>query len=201
MNNENRKDELAEHCEFLSRRQIHKLPNTLIRQIARAKNMINFGQHRLTLMRDQCPFRIALDDPAMNLVYDQIRKGEYLPRTVWQVVYVKLLLEFHWLGDLLLENARTQGEILAFAAKRHATTQAMETIEVENNIRVNLTPSERWQPYDDQFLNYERDAKAFWIDDLKEQLRGAVASELHWLNTLHKHGHSKISSSLSFCDY
>jgi len=197
MNNENRKDELAEHCEFLSRKQIHNLPNTLICQIARAKNMINFGQQRLNQMRDQCPFHLALDDDAMKLIYNQIRRGEYLPRTAWEVEYVKLLLEFHWLGSLLLETARTQADILVFAAKRHATARALEAIELQHSIRAAATPSERWQPDDAHFLNHEDDAKVFWINDLKEQLRGAVAAELHWLNTLHKHGHSKsLSDSL-----
>jgi len=190
MSNENRKDELAEHCEFLSRKQIHNLPHTLIRQIARAKNMINFGTHRLNQMRDQCPFALALDDNAMKITYNQIRRGEYLPRVLWQVEYVKLLLESQWLGSLLLENGRTQNEILAFATRRHTTTRALEAIETLHT----AGPTGRWQPAEDQFVQYERDAKVFWMDDLKEQLRGAIAAELHWLNTLHKHGHSRISA-------
>lgn len=196
MNCENRKDELSEHLEFLSKNQIEELPMTIIRQITRAENMIYYGQSRLTELRSQCPFDIDMRDEAMTRLYKQIQTDCFFPKTPWEVGYVRLLMEYNWLGSLLTLD-HNPNMLMQFASKRAATLRQIEVHEKEQKIKVTATISQRWKDTDNSYIVRVEQAKACWIDDLKELLRAAVAVELHWYNTLHKHGHSKDSLLVS----
>lgn len=187
MNCENRKDELSEHCEFLARKQISKIPKTLVRQITRAKNMIHYAQERLIQLRTApTSFQVDLSDDGMKRIYEQICNGTFTPAIQWQVGYCRVLLEYNWLGRIVVER-RSPSEILIYAAKRAAAQKSLELVEHEHRIKV----SERWKDDCAEYQQHVVQAEEFWINDLKDDLRSAVATELHWLNTLHKHGHSR----------
>lgn len=191
MNCENRKDEFSEHCEHLARRQVASLPSTLIRQIARAKNMIHFGQERLDQLRDRNPFQIDVSNESMKGLYLEIRAQTFLPEKPWPVIYVRLLLEYSWLGSLLIEERWTPIEINVFAAKRSALLKSIQQQEKDHQIIVSDRFSQRWTEMTPNFIENRVLAQNSWIDDVKEDLRAAVTTELHWMNTLHKNGHSK----------
>lgn len=191
MNCENRKDEFSEHCEFLAKKQIAALPSTLTRQIARAKNMMHFGQERLNLLRQHNPFQIDVGNESMKALEVEIRSGVFLPEKPWQVLYVRFLLEYNWLGTLLTQEVYNPTEITQFAALRASLLKQIQQIEKEHNITVNGRTSQRWTSITPQFVETKQISEGVWVDDTKERLRSAVATELHWMNTLHKHGHSK----------
>lgn len=189
---ENRKDELSEHCEVLSRNQIEDLPKTLIRQIGRAKNMIYFARTRLELLRQHNRFDVDVSDQGMLILYEHLMNGTFVPQIPWKSKYVRYLMEHHWLGMMLTNDECSASEVIGFAEKRVRCSKIIEGIEKEHQIRSKARPTQRWNEGHEEFVSLKEQASAVWIDDLKDQLRVAVADELHWYNTLHKHGHSNL---------
>ena len=155
--------------------------------------MQHFEQSFINQLRAANNFVIDLSDQAKEELHLRIRSDTFVPARLWQTQYVRLLLESHWLGGLLATNDHTTQEFLIFAVRRASTLKAIESLEIANNLRVNARPSQRWTTEDQSFLDRKALAESCWIDDLKEDLRTAAATELHWLNTLRRHGHGKFA--------
>lgn len=199
MTNHNRKDELAQHCEFLSKNQIIKLPETFDRQIARAKNMCFFGDTRLRALRLRNPYAdLALHDEAMEHLYQEIQGDGFVQQREWKPLYVRYIMEYDWLRELLLQDHWSQADLIMFSNKRASVLKLMEAIEKANNIRAKATPSQRWS-LDNQLHNeHHQNARNLWLDELTGAIRASVTKELHWRGMLNDHGHSKITR-LNFC--
>lgn len=196
MSNHNRKDELAEHFEFFSRKQIERLPDTFIRQISRAKNMHYFGNLRLRLMRDQNPYNaLNLDDEAMEALYEEIQADEFIQNHDWKPTYVRYLMEYNWLGDVM-GGTYSPTQVFEFANKRAAALKQIQGIEKSHRIRANLVPSQRWSLDDATHIEHIPTARNIWLDELTAGIRVSVTKELHWMSMLHNHGHSRFELSV-----
>lgn len=188
MTNHNRKDELADHFECFSQKQIARLPETLNRQISRAKNMIYFGGKRMRELRERNPFMdLRLDTAAMELIYEEIQAEEFVRAREWKPLYVRYLLEYHWLATVLQEPHWTPPEIYDFANKRGAALSALEGIEKSQRIRFH----NRWVSDDENHTLHKESAQHMWLDELTGTIRTSVTKELHWRSMLHNHGHGK----------
>lgn len=192
MTNHNRKDELAEHCESFSKKQIERLPETMNRQISRAKNMMFFGGKRLIELRERNPFPdLALDDDAMRILYREIQAEDFIVPRNWKSSYVRYLMEWIWLGGLLDPRMWSPAEVMVFAQRRAAAESSLEGIEKTHGIRLD----DRWNPADGRYDEHRVSARNLWLDDMIGAIRTSVTKELHWRSMLHDHGHSKLTNN------
>lgn len=200
MTNHNRKDELAEHCEILSKNQIAKLPETLQRQVARAKNMWYFGDLRLRELRRRNPYpALVLDDDAMDSLYTEIQSDVFVRQREWKPTYLRHLMEYDWLRELQQQDQWAPAELLVIAGSRATSLKVIEGIEKVRKIRANAIPTQRWLHSDPIYDEFKERARNMWLDDTIEAVRVSVAKELHWRSMLNDHGHSKAFIKICAC--
>lgn len=178
----NRSDAFSEHIEYLSRKMIERLPETLERQYIRAVAAISNGRRKLTEMRETLP-DINLSEEEIEAVHTQVLKDSISLTVPWRTRYLHYQIEWDYLSDLLDDNTLSSTELDYSAKRRTKIDIKRRKLQKLHNIKACSNDSNDTQ--------LKIVAQRAWIDDIADELRVATVNEQYSKFMLYDHGHRK----------